>query len=83
MMRNLARCTTKDQLLTIFKAFGEVASLNLVIDKETRKSKGFGFAEMPNDIEAKKAIKAMNGKDLDGSKIRVKVVATSRSSRSK
>ncbi len=81
MLRNLARHTTKDKLLEMLKEYGNVTSINLVMDKETRKSKGFGFAEMPNKIEAKKAIKALNGKIVDGEKIRVKTVATSRSKR--
>jgi RNA recognition motif-containing protein len=81
MIRNLARSTTKDQLVRLFQEFGDLNSLNLVLDKETRKSKGFGFAEMPDKKEAQKAIKKLNGMILDGEKIRVKTVATSSSKR--
>ena len=77
MIRNLARSTTKDNLVKLFQECGELNSLSLVMDKETNKSKGFGFAEMPDKKEAQKAIKKLNGMILDGEKIRVKTVATS------
>ena len=77
MIRNLARSTTKDDLVKLFKEFGDLNSLSLVMDKETNKSKGFGFAEMPDKKEAQKAIKKLNGMILNGEKIRVKTVATS------
>ncbi len=77
MIRNLSRSTTKDSLVKLFQEFGDLNSLSLVMDKETQKSKGFGFAEMPDKKEAQKAIKKLNGLVLDGEKIRVKTVATS------
>lgn len=77
-MRNLARVTTKDQMQELFRQYGNVSSINIVMDKETKKSKGFGFVEMPDKKEGQKAIKALNGKIIDGEKIRVKTVATSR-----
>jgi len=77
MIRNLSRSTTKDKLVKLFQEFGDLNSLNLVMDQETKKSKGFGFAEMPDKKEAQKAIKKLNGMILDGEKIRVKTVATS------
>ncbi len=77
MFRNLSRSTTKDNLVKLFQEFGDLNSLSLVMDKETNKSKGFGFAEMPDKKEAQKAIKQLNGKIVDGEKIRVKTVATS------
>ncbi len=72
LIRNLARTTTEEQLRAMFEAHGSVQSCTLVIDKDTGKSKGFGFVEMPRQGEAKAAISVLNGKDIDGSKIRVK-----------
>ena len=72
LIRNLARTTTESQLHTLFESFGNIQSCNLVMDKATGLSKGFGFIEMPKPGEAKAAMKSLNGKDIDGMKIRVK-----------
>ncbi len=72
LIRNLARTTTEAELLTLFETHGTVQSCNLVIDKTTGGSKGFGFVEMPKNGEAKAAIKMLNGLDIAGNKIRVK-----------
>lgn len=56
----------------MFEAYGAVQSCNLVMDKQSGNSKGFGFVEMPRPGDSKAAIKALNGKDVAGSKIRVK-----------
>jgi len=72
LIRNLDRLTTQEQLKGLFQEFGSVQSCNLVIDKETGKSKGFGFVEMPKPGEAKAAIKKLNNKILGSTKIRVK-----------
>ena len=72
LVRNLARTTTEAELLAMFEAHGTVQSCTLVMDKVTGKSKGFGFVEMPHPGDAKGAMKSLNGKDVDGSKIRVK-----------
>ena len=72
LIRNLSRSTTENELLALFEPFGSVQSCNLVIDKETGSSKGFGFVEMPKQGDAKAAMKSMNGKEIAGSKIRVK-----------
>lgn len=72
LIRNLARTTTETELLTLFESFGSVQSCNLVMDKETGQSKGFGFVEMPKQGDAKAAMKSLNGKEIAGSKIRVK-----------
>ena len=71
LIRNLARTTTEEELRALFEAYGMVQSCNLVIDKVTGGSKGFGFVEMPKPGEAKAAMKNINGKDVAGSKIRV------------
>ena len=60
------------ELKAVFGDFGFVKSLRIIKDKETGKSRGFGFVEMPNDEEAKEAIKNMNGGDYNGSRITVK-----------
>ena len=72
LIRNLARNTTEAELLSLFEAHGTVQSCNLVIDQKTGGSKGFAFVEMPKPGEAKAAIKTLNGKNVDGSSIRVK-----------
>ncbi len=65
---NLPYSTTPDDLREVFSAFGEVAAARIVNDRETGRAKGFGFVEMPNDEEAKKAIEALNGNDIGGRK---------------
>ena len=72
LIRNLARTTTEKELLALFEPFGTVQSCTLVMDKETGASKRFGFVEMPKQGDAKAAMKGLNGKDIAGSKIRVK-----------
>jgi len=72
MARNLSRNTTEDELRSMFLEHGKVQSCTLVMDTKTGGSKGFGFIEMPNPGEAKAAMKNLNGKEVDGSKIRVK-----------
>ena len=72
LIRNLARTTTETDLQALFEAHGTVQSCDLVIDKETGTSKGFGFIEMPKMGEAKIAINTLNGKNVAGNKIRVK-----------
>ena len=73
LVRNLSRTTSEQDLRTLFSAHGKVTTCNLVLDKETGQSKGFAFVEMPNDIESKSAITALNQSTVDKSKIRVKL----------
>ena len=72
LIRNLSRSTSQSSIQKMFEPFGNVQSCSLVLDKETNKSKGFGFVEMPRSGEAKAAIKNLNGTEVDGNKIRVK-----------
>ena len=58
--------TTEEELKTVFGAQGTVASVDLVKDRDTNQPRGFGFIDMPNDDEAKKAITALNGQPLGG-----------------
>ncbi len=64
--------TRKEELEAAFAQFGQVASAKIVRDKETGRSKGYGFVEMPNDAEAQAAIESLNEKELDGRVIAVK-----------
>lgn len=64
--------TSDNILLEAFEQFGEVSSAKIIMDRETQRSKGFGFVEMPHDEEAEQAIMALNETDLDGRTIIVK-----------
>jgi RNA recognition motif-containing protein len=79
LVRNLTRTTTEEELRVMFEALGKVQSCSLVIDKETGKSKGFAFIEMPRPGDAKAAVKTLNGKNLAGNVIRVKKAAPKQS----
>jgi RNA recognition motif-containing protein len=68
---NLSRDVSEAELKEAFQAFGEVSSCNIIKDKFTGESRGFGFVEMPNKEEAEKAIAGMNGKDIKGRNITV------------
>ncbi|MBQ0719151.1 MAG: RNA-binding protein [Gammaproteobacteria bacterium] len=72
LVRNLPRTTTETELQALFTEHGSVQSCSLVMDGETGLSKGFGFVEMPKQGEAKAAMKQLNGREIAGSKIRVK-----------
>ena len=72
LIRNLNRTTTQATVLELFQAYGGVQSCTIVMDKNSGGSKGFGFVEMPNQGEAKAAIKSLNAMDLEGNVIRVK-----------
>ena len=54
----------EDQLKELFQQYGEVASVKIVTDRETGRSRGFAFIEMPNDSEGKEAINKLNGADF-------------------
>lgn len=64
--------TRSEDLQAAFEQYGQVSSAKIVHDKETGRSKGFGFVEMPNDEEGKKAIAGLNETELDGRTIVVK-----------
>ncbi len=68
---NLAYSVTQDDLRDAFAAYGDISSVNLITDKFTGDSKGFGFVEMPNNAEADAAIKALNETPLKGRNIKV------------
>jgi RNA recognition motif-containing protein len=70
---NLSFQTTENDLNDAFAAFGPVTEANLMLDRVTNRSRGFGFVTMSTDEEAQKAIEAMNGKDFGGRSITVNV----------
>jgi len=68
---SLSYSVTDDQLQDAFAAFGTVVSAKVIMDRETGRSKGFGFVEMSSEDEAQAAIKEMNGKDVGGRAVTV------------
>jgi len=72
LVRNLDRSTTEEELKDVFEEFGAVQSCNIVLDRGTGLSKGFGFIEMPKAGEAKAAVKNLNQKLVGKNAIRVK-----------
>jgi cold-inducible RNA-binding protein len=62
---------TDDMLQEFFAAAGTVTSAKVIMDRDSNRSKGFGFVEMSTDEEAKKAVDELNGKELDGRAISV------------
>lgn len=68
---NLPWSTTDDSLRAAFEVHGEVTSAKVISDRETDRSRGFGFVEMADDAAAKQAIEALNDQELDGRQLRV------------
>lgn len=68
---NLAYSVTEDELRTAFSQFGDVSRANVITDKYSGQSKGFGFVEMSDKAAAEEAIAALNGSDLNGRSIKV------------
>ena len=70
---NLSFHTTDDNLKELFEKFGNVSSAKVISDRESGRSRGFGFVEMAVDAEAKKAIQELNNKEIEGRAISVSV----------
>jgi RNA recognition motif-containing protein len=70
---NLPYSTTESDLQALFGQYGQVSRASVVMDRETGRSRGFGFVEMANDNEAQAAIAALNGKDNGGRALVVNV----------
>jgi len=68
---NLPYSVRDPELRAAFEPFGRVLSAEVIFDKRTRRSRGYGFVEMENDDEAQKAIAALNGSDFQGRELRV------------
>ncbi len=70
---NLSWGTSSESLQNLFAQFGEVSSANVITDRESGRSRGFGFVEMPNDEEGQKAIDQINGSEFEGKVLTVNV----------
>jgi RNA recognition motif-containing protein len=68
---NLPYNATEEQLRNMFSQHGEVSSASIIKDRDTGRSKGFGFVEMPDDSAAEEAIQALNESDMNGRNIKV------------
>ena len=68
---NLSYNVTDQDLQKLFEAYGKVDRSNVISDRETGRSKGFGFIEMPEQSEGQEAIEELDGQDVDGRNIRV------------
>ncbi|MDE3135343.1 MAG: RNA-binding protein [Acidobacteriota bacterium] len=68
---NLSFRTTETELRVLFEPFGQITRIHIATDRETGRSRGFAFVDMPNDEEATRAMTALNGKDFDGRALKV------------
>ena len=68
---NVSFKMTDEDLREAFEAHGEVRSASIVMDRDTGRSRGFGFVEMPDNDEAEAAIKALDGEEIQGRPVRV------------
>jgi RNA recognition motif-containing protein len=68
---NLSYNTSETDLKDLFAAYGEVESTRIIMDRDTGRSKGFGFVEMTNRADGEKAIAQLNGKDVDSRQVKV------------
>ncbi|MBD3222993.1 RNA-binding protein [bacterium] len=68
---NLPWSANDDDLRELFQSFGEVEGARVILDRETGRSRGFGFVQMPNGEEANQAIQSLNGQDYNGRPLRV------------
>ena len=68
---NLTFTTTEDDLAQLFEPFGTVSQARIAMDRETGRSRGFGFVEMPNDAEAEAAIEELHGATIGGRQLTV------------
>jgi|TARA_B110000263_G_scaffold172681_1_gene150656 RNA recognition motif-containing protein len=63
---NLPYKSRDEDLASLFSEYGEVVEAKIILDRETNRSRGFGFVEMSSDEDAKKAIDGLNGKEIEG-----------------
>ncbi|HUG32549.1 MAG TPA: RNA-binding protein [Acidimicrobiia bacterium] len=70
---NLPFTTDSNELEQLFTPYGSVSRAQVITDRDTGRSRGFGFVEMDSDEEAQKAIDALDGSDIDGRQIKVNV----------
>ena len=69
---NLAYSVQDEELNEVFSEYGEVESARVLMDRESGRSRGFGFVKMPNREEAERAIQGLNGSDMQGRPLRVR-----------
>ena len=70
---NLSFHTAEDDLRKLFEKFGTVSSAKIITDRETGRSRGFGFVEMESEAEAKEAINGLNNKEIEGRAMSVSI----------
>jgi RNA recognition motif-containing protein len=70
---NLSFQSTEDDVRNAFSAHGTVQTVNLIMDRETGRPRGFAFVEMSSDAEAQAAVKALDGRDLGGRSLKVNI----------
>ncbi|HEY5622232.1 MAG TPA: RNA-binding protein [Gammaproteobacteria bacterium] len=68
---NLSYSLSESELRDAFAEYGEISSVKILMDRETGRSRGFGFVEMPNQSEAETAVSELNGKEVGGRPLRV------------
>jgi cold-inducible RNA-binding protein len=68
---NLAYTTTEEELAQLFHPYGEIASVRIITERDTGRSRGFGFVEMPDATEAQAAIDGLHGTSLEGRSLTV------------
>lgn len=68
---NLAFGTTEESIRSLFAPFGVIERVSVVTDRDTGRSRGFGFVEMTDATEANRAIESLNGADLDGRQLKI------------
>ncbi|MEM7401289.1 MAG: RNA-binding protein [Pseudomonadota bacterium] len=68
---NLPYSISEDELRDLFAAHGEVSSANIIMDRDSGRSKGFGFVEMPDKAQGEAAVNALNQTDVQGRSVRV------------
>ena len=70
---NLSYNVTEEDLRTLFAQAGEIKEISLIMDRETRRPKGFGFVEMSNQVDDEKALQMFNEYEMDGRKLTVNI----------
>lgn len=70
---NLSFHTSEDDLKDLFSQYGSVTSAKIIMDRETNRSRGFAFVEMPSEEDGNAALKGLNGKDVEGRALSVSV----------
>ncbi len=68
---NIPFSVSNEELEDLFGNYGEVSSARIIVDRESKRSRGFGFVEMENDAEARTAIEALDGKEINGRALNV------------